>query len=152
MFIKSTALGVISMGSMDAKEIKWLNPGWNDFPNRIWEQNKDSPLIKRYLAEGVLSIFNEKVTSMVGKKKVKTDIGMATTRLKLSDLPEALAIKVVKESYERSMLTRWLNVETRPKVKKYLETQLAPPDGKKPPMPAPCAPVREIDEFAEQAL
>lgn len=30
-------------------DVKWLQPGWNEFPSEVWKQNEKHPQIKKMI-------------------------------------------------------------------------------------------------------
>lgn len=108
------------------QDIQWLRPGWNEFPKHIWEQNKENPSVKKMLAEGKIELLSETITVSMGKKKVTKTIGMDDEPVNLKDLSETKSIELVKGTLNRDILQRWLDEETRHKVKRALSKQIEP--------------------------
>lgn len=108
------------------QDIQWLRPGWNEFPSHIWEQNKDHPGIKRMIDEGKIEIMSEKIQVKEGKKLVTKIIGQTDEEVSLKHFTETRAIAIVKGTLNRDILERWLDEETRHKVKRALKKQVEP--------------------------
>lgn len=113
-------------------EVKWLRPGWNEFPTDVWEQNKDNPAIQKLIKAKKIELMSHKATITVrdkrtGKlKKVERMIGADDSPIRLKYFDEKTAIEVVKSAFDRDMLQRWEDEETRHKVKKALRKQIEP--------------------------
>lgn len=112
--------------SLAPQDIKWLRPGWNEFPREVWEQNKSNPGIKKMIADGKIELLAEKVVTTVGKKKVTKIIGQDDEEVSLRDFSEVRALQIVKDTLDRDILQRWLDEETRHKVKRALSKQIKP--------------------------
>lgn len=108
------------------QDIKWLRPGWNEFPSSVWEQNKNHPGIQKMLEDGKIEVMAEKVQVKVGKKTVTKVVGQDDEEVALKHFAETRAIAVVKGTYNRDILQRWLDEETRHKVKRALTKQIEP--------------------------
>jgi hypothetical protein len=127
MLIKYNGTNVHAFGSPDGKQISWLRPGWNEFPKQIWDMYANHPDVITMLSDKKLELLNEKVeVPSKGKKKEYREIGMTDEPLSLKDLSESKAIEVVKGTYNRDMLQRWLDEENRHKVKRALDAQIKP--------------------------
>ena len=103
-----------------------LRPGWNEFPKEVWDQYQNDPEIQKWIKEGKLELMAEKVVVKDGRKKSTKIIGTTDDELNIMDLPEAKAIEVVKATYNREMLQRWIDEENRHKVKRVLTKQIEP--------------------------
>jgi hypothetical protein len=114
------------MEGQSPQDIHWLRPGWNEFPKHVWEQNKDHPSIKKMLKENKIVLLAEPVTVTQGSKKVKKIIGMDDEEVSLKLFTDVRAIEIVKETLNRDILQRWLDEETRHKVKRALKKQIEP--------------------------
>ena len=113
------------------QSVKWLQPGWNEFPKNVWDQNKENPGIKRMVKEGLIELLEETVSVRMrdksGKvKTVKKTIGHDDKPVALKYFEESKAIKIVNQTFNRDILQRWADEETRHKVKRALEKQLKP--------------------------
>jgi len=108
------------------KKIAVLRPGWNEFPANIWEQYKTHPSVKKMMEKGTLELLETKVVVMVKGKKVIKKIGSNDNKVKLTYFEEKKAISIVKDTYNRDILNRWLDEETRPKVIKAIQKQVEP--------------------------
>jgi hypothetical protein len=114
------------------QEVFWLRPGWNEFPKHIWEQNKDAPSIKQMLKKGTIQLLSHPVEKKVrdkktGKKKViKLVLGQDDAEMTLRYFDEKQAIAIVKETWNRDILQRWLDEEMRHRVKRALTKQVEP--------------------------
>lgn len=141
MMIKYNETNVFSMARVDTskdaairqspQDVHWLRPGWNEFPKEIWEQNKNHPLVKKFLTKGKIELLAVKAQVRVkdtkGKVKTVTRIlGADDKPLRLKWLDEKLAIKIVLGTLNREMLQRWLDEEQRHRVKKVLRKQIKP--------------------------
>lgn len=107
-------------------DIKWLRPGWNEFPKDTWDQNKNNPGILKMLKAGKIEVLEEKVSFYEGRKKITKVVGIDDEQVVLQQFPEPRAIKIAKETWDRGILQRWLDEETRHKVKRVLEKQIKP--------------------------
>lgn len=139
MFIHYSGTNVHSMGLVNStqmkmnqspQEVRWLQPGWNEIPTKIWDQNKTNPTIKNMLTRGVIKILPDQVQVKFKKAgkitKKKLAIGEHDKPIALSLFEEKRAIEIVKDTYNRDILQRWEDEETRIKVRKALNKQLAP--------------------------
>jgi hypothetical protein len=136
MLIKYNGVNIHALGRVetDTKKLKknpmtgspsdiaWLRPGWNEFPSAIWKMYEAHPDIVRMIDDKKIELMD--VTVVTGKKKIK--VGADDSELHLGMLEEKFAIKVVKETFNRAMLHRWMDEETRHKVKRELEKQIKP--------------------------
>lgn len=107
-------------------DIKWLRPGWNEFPKEIWEQNKTHPQILSMLKKGTIVLMNEKVTILKGGKKLTKLVGPEDEQVRLRWFDTSRACQIVKGTFDRDLLQRWEDEETRHKVKKSIKKQLEP--------------------------
>lgn len=119
MLIKYNKTNIHALGTSDGKEIYNLRPGWNEFPARIWKQYETHPDIKQMLSARDIELMKYK------PKKGKA-IGLDDSELHLTDLKDDDAISVASSTFSRPMLQRWLDEETRHKVKRVVEKQLTP--------------------------
>lgn len=140
MFIHYKGTNVHAMGMINGTEMKmnqspqdvrWLQPGWNEIPKQVWEQNKTSPSIKNMVNRGIISVLPDKVQVKVKTKsgnlaKKTMSVGEHDKAIVLSLFDEARAIELVKDTFNRDILQRWDDQETRIKVRKALTKQLAP--------------------------
>lgn len=128
MFINWKNNNVHAFGSVDGKTIKWLRPGWNEFPSELFKQYENDAEVKRFISEGKLEILAEKV----GTGKTKKTIGLDDKPIDLKELTEAKSIEIIKNTFNRELLQRWIDEENRSKVKRALEEQIKPlmPDKK----------------------
>lgn len=108
------------------QDIKWLRPGWNDFPKEVWDQHKDNVGIKAMLKAKKIELLEEKVKVKEGKKMVTKIIGIDDSEVNVKDFSESRAIEIVKDTLNRDILQRWLDEETRHKVKRILVKQIKP--------------------------
>lgn len=108
---------------MTPKEIKWLRPGWNEFPSNIWKMHENDPEIVGMVESKKIELMNIVVVEGKGKKRV---FGQGDDELHIVKIPDATAISIVKDTLNREMLQRWLDEETRSKVKRALEAQIKP--------------------------
>ena len=108
------------------QDIQWLRPGWNEFPSHVWEQNKEHPGIKKMLKDKKIELLNETVVVVEGKKKIKKVVGMDDEEISLKLFSEARAIEICKDTLNRDILQRWIDEETRHKVKRALIKQIKP--------------------------
>lgn len=108
------------------QDIKWLRPGWNEFPKAIWEQNKDHPQIQHMLKKKLIVLMAEKVAIIKGGKKMTKLVGPEDEKVRLRWFETARAVEIVKGTYDREMLQRWEDEETRHRVKKAIKKQLEP--------------------------
>lgn len=126
MFIKYNRPNAHMIPGMNGTKIYRLMPGWNEFPSKVFKAYEKHPEIARFIEEGVIEVMDEKKVEKKGKRTVTKRIGQDDKPLNLKDLTEAKAIAVVKETHNRDLLERWLDAETRTKVKRALEKQIKP--------------------------
>lgn len=135
MFIKYNGKNIHALGHIDEdpkkvvsgpQAIHWFRPGWNEFPSNIWKMYEKHPEIVKMLEDKKIELLNEKTTVQKGKKKVTVHLGMNDEPIELKDFSEQVAIKIVKETYNRDMLQRWEDEENRHKVKRALVEQIKP--------------------------
>lgn len=133
MMIKYSGTNIHALGHIEQdktkpsygpQDIHWLRPGWNEFPSHVWRMYEDHPEILKKLKDGTIELMDEKV--LAGKNGKKKSIGTSDEPIDLKDLPESKAIEIVKGTYNREMLQRWLDEENRSKVKRSLEEQIKP--------------------------
>jgi hypothetical protein len=134
--INETALKAMKKGAKTAviqtpQDVKWLRPGWNEFPKAVWEQNKNHPEILKMLKKGKIELFSAKAKVKVkdarGKIKiVERMVGMDDRPIRLRWFDEKLAMKLARETLNRDILQRWIDEETRHRVKKVLRKQIEP--------------------------
>lgn len=108
------------------QDIKWLRPGWNEFPKAIWDQNKDHPGIKKMLKDKTIEIMSDTVVVKQGRKSLKKVVGQDDEEVSLHLFSEARSIEIVKGTLNRDILQRWIDEETRHKVKRALTKQIKP--------------------------
>jgi hypothetical protein len=114
------------------QDVKWLRPGWNEFPRATWEQNKEHPEIKKMLKKKVIELMEYEAKIKIkdpktGRPKTVTRmVGADDKPVKLKWFDEITAKKIVTETLNRDMLQRWMDEETRHKVKKVLRKQIEP--------------------------
>lgn len=124
MWIKWDNTNCHAMGSIDGKEIFSLSPGWNDFPKRIWDENKDHPEILGFLEDKTIELLDEKKIVLNGKKKTVVSIGMDDEPLNLKDLSDGKALTIIKDTYKQDILNRWFDEDNRHKIKKAITARL----------------------------
>lgn len=132
MFIKYNKNNLHALGTYDGKDIKFLRPGWNEFPSDIFKLYENDAEIKRMIEDKTIEVMAEKVVIQDGKRKITKIIGKDDEEVHVKELPEAKAIEVVKGTLNRDILQRWMDEETRHKVKRAIDAQLKPllPDAK----------------------
>ncbi|SRR5579875_2527930 len=114
------------------QDVKWLRPGWNEFPKEVWEQNKEHPAIKKMLKKGTIELLNYKASLKVRDKKsgrlkkVVKMLGQDDKPIKLKHFDEPTALKIIKGTLNREILERWLDEERRHKIKRALRKQIKP--------------------------
>lgn len=108
------------------QDIQWLRPGWNEFPKHVWEQNENHPGVQKMLKDKTIRLMAEKIQIKSGKKKITKVVGQDDEEIDLKLFAEARAIEIVKETLNRDILQRWLDEETRHKVKRALTKQIEP--------------------------
>lgn len=120
MLIKYNKTNVHALGSKDGKVIYSIRPGWNEFPSNVWKQyTKDSEILRM--------IKNKEIELMTFKnQKTKKVLGQTDAEIHVTDMSEDDAIECVKGTFSRPMLQRWLDEETRHKVKRTIDKQLKP--------------------------
>lgn len=124
MFIKYTKANLHTLATHDGKELAHLRPGWNEFPSRVWDENKNDAEIKRMIEDGDIVLMEDRVEQKVGKKKIVKIIGKTDEPVALKDLDEKRAIEVAGETFNLDMLQRWMDEETRHKVKRAIDKQV----------------------------
>lgn len=90
-----------------------LLPGNNEVPDADWEDAKKHPLLKHYIADG----------SLVEITKPEKDNKKSREGLAQYDLPEA--IKIVKGTYDKVLLNKWLMMDGRDGLVTEINKQLA---------------------------
>jgi hypothetical protein len=113
-------------GSQSPQDIKWLRPGWNEFPRHIWEQNKNHPQLMKFMKEKTIELMDDVVTIKEGKKKIVKHVGQDDEEVSLKWFTDSRAIEIVKGTLNREILQRWMDEETRHKVKRALTKQIEP--------------------------
>lgn len=144
MFIKYNKKNVHAIGSHDGREHKWLQPGWNEFPDEIWAQYQNDSEIKRMMDDGEIELHDHPDKDAVinlqqssyskGEKGKKVKViekdqprylGEGNREVHLTDLKdEKEAISIIKATFNKKLLQRWTDEETRHKVKRELEAQI----------------------------
>lgn len=124
MFIQYNKNNIHALGTPDGKEIKFLRPGWNEFPSNIFKLYEKDPEILRMIADKIIVLMNEKVTVNQGKKKVTKVIGQDDEEIVLKDFSDSKAVEVVGGTLNKDLLQRWDDEENRHKVKRALAAQL----------------------------
>lgn len=114
-----------------------LIPGVNEVDGKVWEEFRKSPAIKHYIAEGEI----EEMELVAGKDNVAGSAPFDLTALNQKD-----AVGLVKATFDKALLERWAEAESRKGVLDALEKQmdalkLAPKDETDP----------EEDEGEEEA-
>lgn len=110
-------LSNVAHGVAAPSSIHRILPGWNEFPKRVWDQYASHPDFVGMLKDGTIEIMTK------GKKKEPI---VAQDEFELSKFDESTAIKLVADTQNRHLLQRWLDSETRGKVKKAIDKQLKP--------------------------
>lgn len=103
--------GYAPQGNGSQQKFTFL-PGNNEIPDADWEQIKKHPLLKHYIEEGTLTEV------LKGGKE----------GLKSCSVPEAA--KIIKATYDKLLLKKWSESETRTEVKSKISAQLAMIDEK----------------------
>ena len=124
MFIKYNKVNLHALATYDGKQLAHLRPGWNEFPNHIWEQNKNDTEILRMIEEGDIEVMEEKIVEKVGKKTIVKIVGQTDGPVMLKDFDEKKAVDVVNDTYNVDLLQRWMDEESRHKVKRALDKKL----------------------------
>lgn len=113
------------------QDVKWFRPGWNEFPSMVWTQNFNHPQIQKFLRKKTIEVMAFKAEVVIRdakgkKKKIIKVIGLDDAPIKLKYFPDKMAISVVKSTWDRDLLSRWLDEERRFKVKRAIDKQLKP--------------------------
>lgn len=108
------------------QDVQWLRPGWNEFPRHVWEQNMNHPGIQKMLKDKKIELMTDVVEIKKGKKTTTMPIGQDDEPVALKYFAENRAIEIVKGTLNRDILQRWLDEETRHKVKRALTKQIEP--------------------------
>lgn len=98
--------GYAPQGNGSQQKFTFL-PGNNEIPDADWEQIKKHPLLKHYIEEGTLTEV----------------LKGAKDGLKSCSVPEAT--KIIKATYDKLLLKKWSDGETRAEVKSKITAQLA---------------------------
>ena len=115
-------------GVMTQPDIAVLRPGWQEFPKHIFDMHKDEPSFKKLMAEGVIVVSDAAMGT--GKKAVK--VGQADVEVHLSEIKdEKKCIEIVNGTFDRELFQRWLDEETRSKVKRAISARIKELYGKK---------------------
>jgi hypothetical protein len=112
--------------NLSPSDIPFLRPGWNEFPRQVWEQNKNHPGIQKMLEEKKIELMNDVVQVKVGKKTVEKIIGQDDEEITLKYFSDSRAVEIVKGTLNRDILQRWMDEETRHKVKRAITKQIEP--------------------------
>lgn len=104
----------------DRTEYISLQAGANmDFPEEIWEQIKDYPVVKNLLRYGALRLVSkEEVKDM----EPENDLPPVPTGIDQVSIPDAMTM--IEDSFEPEQLKSWLNKETRIKVRNAINKRL----------------------------
>lgn len=89
-----------------------LLPGNNEIPDADWNDVKDHPLLKHYIKDGIL-----KEITKPEKDNKKSREGLAQY-----DLVEAS--KIVKGTYDKVLLNKWFDLDTRETLRVEINAQL----------------------------
>lgn len=108
MMVKNNAPNLKAIG----EEITLL-PGVNTVDSKAWAEAKKIPLVQHYLEAKVLEEVAGSSTSTTG-----------STSDSLKDLNEGAAIRVVQDTLDRTLLSKWKAEETRAKVLDAIAAQL----------------------------
>lgn len=119
MLIKYTGTNVHALATKDGKVIASLRPGWNEFPMALFKANENDSEVCAWIKSGKLAFLSKGYG-----KKAKPLHRFDDEELHLSELEADQALEVVKETYNRAMLQRWLDEETRHRVKRAVDKQL----------------------------
>lgn len=115
-------------GVMAQPEIHVLRPGWQEFPKHIYDMHKDDKMFKEMVKKGDIVVSDVKVGA--GKKAVA--LAEADVEVHLSEIKdEKKCIEIVKGTFNRELLQRWLDEETRSKVKRAINERVKEVYGKK---------------------
>lgn len=111
------------MSSLTGQDIKWLQPGWNEFPDRIWDLHSKDKEILQMIEDGHLEFKTETVGK--GKKAKTTFLGEGDKEVRLMDMDdEKKIVEIIKGTFNEKLLVRWLDEENRHKVKRALDAQI----------------------------
>lgn len=129
MLIKYNKANVHTLTTSDGKGSMWLKPGINEFPDHIWNENKAHPHVVDMMNNNEIELFKEEDVGIKPKGKVQKDqpryLGQGDQPVRLCDIPDdKSAIEIVKATYDKNLLQRWMDEETRSKVKRELDKQL----------------------------
>lgn len=111
-------------------DLKHLKPGLNEFPKAVWETHKKHPVVKFMIESGDIEEVTAKTEPTTPKAKPKV-VGKDDTPIDLKELNAAKAIEFIELTTDMKMLERWEAAETRVKVKKALDKQIAKVDPRK---------------------
>ena len=93
-------------------------PGINRLDDDIWPEVKKNPEVQRLIRENQLKVVREKDEdkSIADKKGVAKE---------LAGLEAEEAVRLVKMTYNMGLLEEWADAETRNKVRRACEAQIA---------------------------
>lgn len=144
MFIHWKKKNVHILGSHDGRDVLILQPGWNEGSDLIWKQYENDPEVKTFLEEGVLSLHEHpeagKEVSRQGSGREVKEKGRSTGKVEIQQprylgegdqevhinqiTDEKKALDIVRNTWNKKLLERWFDEETRSRVKKALDSQL----------------------------
>lgn len=116
------------------QDVHWLRPGWNQFPARVFEQHREHPAIKSMIEKGTIEFLPADLKNAKGKT-VKLAAATTDAEFNLADVNEKSAIEIGKATFDRELLQRWIDEESRPKVRRALEKHFDKTFGTKKDMP-----------------
>lgn len=106
------------------QDIKWLRPGWNEFPSALWLKTKNHPTHLKMIEDKKIEFLSEKVKVKQGKKMVTKVIGEDDEEVSLELIAEKRSIEIIKGTFNRDILQRWADEEIRHKVKRAVMDQI----------------------------
>lgn len=128
MLIQYKKPNILTIGSFR------LVPGKNDIPQQIWDEAvKLYPNVKRLIDDGVIMTFDKNGNE-------RDDESPGKPALEATDLPKLQvkkAVKLIKETFDESLLMKWYELDQRAEISKAIEAQLeeiakaAEPEGKR---------------------
>jgi hypothetical protein len=116
----------VIVGSQSPQDVYSLRPGWNEFPKNVWDQNKNNPGIVKMIEKKKIVVLNETIIVKEGKKNVKKVIGQDDEPIDLMLLTIERSLKIIKDTYNPAILSRWLDEDSRHKVKQAITKQIKP--------------------------
>lgn len=99
-----------------------LMPGVNEVSQETWDKVKDHPHLKRLLAAGHVAV--PKPVGGEGATTVKSDGGEVRPADGLAGFSNKEAMRLIGETVDQALLSKWLETETRRNVREAIDKQI----------------------------